>query len=212
MAAGASLQCLRDCAVAIPKHLFGGGSKMYRSRYLAAVVFAAATLPGCQKIQSACIADPIVRVEPVALVESESLPLQASLRGKIDEKVVARAKKQATRSLLVTMRHVTQSAIEDCVIKIHKQSLLLTGIGAGAEVISLGTIEVAYQREDDGGFSSLDTFSLEQDVHSDWPLVTLTQTSLPVPGDRVFRPGPPTTRTYCFRDGAYRYSEQCRKH
>lgn len=57
-----------------------------------------------------------------------------------------------------------------------------------------------------GGFSTLDYIDIdwEKNTPNNWPVISITQTSLPGKNDRDFSPGPPERRSY-----KYQIDSQC---
>lgn len=170
------------------------------------ILFSVLFVTGCQMSPQDCqvgLDDTYNRA--VALVTLDNLPTSFSLQTNL----VGASLNPENNGLLVVKTAQTVFNSENCTDKTSSEFLTITTLGETSEPQTLGQIPVSYVEAGRGGFSSLDEVVVTPDTGSKYPLIEVTQTTLPADGDEAFRPGPPTTVVYCFRGDQYQTGAIC---
>lgn len=161
---------------------------------------------GCQVPQQDCqLGLDETYSRAVALLTLETVPTSFSLQTNL----VGASLNPDNNGLLIVKTSQTAYSNEGCSGKTNSEFLMITTLGESNQPKTLGQIPVSYIEDNQGGFSSLDEITVTPDPNSDYPRFELTQTTLPAEGDAAFRPGPPTSVVYCYRDDQYQTGQMC---
>lgn len=171
------------------------------------LLLSAYLVTGCQLPNQSCEAGfDDSQSRAVAVISLDNLPTTFSMRTNLVGATLA----PENQGLLVTKTSQTAYRESRCDGEIRTEFLMITTLGSTNQPRALGQIDVSYIEAGRGGFSSLDAVAVTPDSSASYPRFEITQTTLPADGDADFRPGPPTTVVYCFRDEQYQTGEVCR--